>query len=188
MNGNPYARFQPGQGAQPQQQPQTAQGMGPYSPRVQAKPMQRPAPQAAQQAPKSDGGGMLGGMMGGMMGGLSDERSKKEIQELESANDALTKALSARPEYPDTSAPSPGLQALGQQENLGPMQARFADAPDPANTVAAQNVGLQQQQPQAAAPAPRPTAPQWNPTAGQSPPDLSALDEAYRRIGATQGG
>jgi hypothetical protein len=163
---------------------------------IQARPMQfqyQPEEQQHQMPQKQSGGpmAMMGKMGGGSGGGssgggggmmgMSDERSKKEIQRLESANQALTRALSTKVDYPNTQAPSSGAQALGQQENLGPMQARFTDTPA-ANRVAAQNVGLNG--------GTQPVA-QQQPSAGfqvnSRPPDLSALDEAYRRLGATQG-
>ncbi len=139
-------------------------------------------------------GGMAGGSGasggGGMMAMMSDERSKKEIARLEGANEALTSALSASPaaSYPDTNAPSSGMQALGQQNGL-PSSASFPDSPA-ADKVAAQNVGLQQGQPMPMQPNPsqsnmgRSASPAFN--VGAQPPDLAALDEAYKRMG--QGG
>lgn len=141
----------------------------------------RPAPRPQQQPrQKSDGG--MGGMMSGMMGGMmSDERSKKEIERLDAQNQALTKALSSSATYPDTSAPSPGMQALGQQAQPS-SSASFPDSPA-ANTVAAQNVALQQ-----AGGAPAPTAspnPAFN--VSRAMPNLAELDEAYKRLGAGGG-
>lgn len=157
----------------PQAQPQ----------QIQARPMQfqRPMQQDATKS-KGDGGmGMMSGMMGSMM---SDENSKKEIARLESANAALTKALSPSASYPDTKAPSDGMQALGQQ-NAAPSHASFPDAP--ADRVAAQNVGLQQAAPQAQAPGPQPGQSDIrNPWARPKPPNMADLDEAYARMG--QGG
>lgn len=146
----------------------------------------------------------------------SDERSKTEIRKLEEKNAALTAALEGDQgspgEYMRSVAPKSGAKYAERYSEgltgaveypytwdardhggravpgngMGPMQARFADAPDPADTVAAQNVAMAP--PPAPPPmAPRPVAPAWNPTAGNAPPDLSALDEAYRRIGASQG-
>jgi hypothetical protein len=140
-----------------------------------AKARSAAAPAASAAKP-----GMMSAMKSMPMMGMSDERSKKEIQRLESANDALTQALSSKAEYPDTGAPSPGMQALGQQ-TPPPSHASFADAP--ADKVAAQNVGLQQATPPAAPP---PVAqgnrnPAFNVSRGT--PDLSALDEAYARMG-----
>lgn len=168
---NPYMRL-----AQ-QQQSQSAQSVQPY----QMKQPQRVMERHDDAQTKSSGGDMAG--MGSMIGGmLSDERSKKEIQRLESANSALTKALSSKAEYPDTSAASSGMQALGQQ-SASPSRASFPDAP--ADKVAAQNVAM-------GAPPPQPMAqPQPQPQAAANPgfnvsrgmPDLAALDEAYRRQG-----
>jgi hypothetical protein len=133
-----------------------------------------------RQAPKpSQAGGMLGGAMGSMM---SDKNSKEEIQRLESANDALTQALSSKASYPDTHAASPGMQALGQQDAPGQSDIRdpWADRDTPAaNKVAAQNVGMA---------ATTPNGPSAGFQVNQGMPDMSALDEAYRRIGATSGG
>lgn len=170
-------------------------GKSPYAGMVQQqrgmaggiRPM--PRPQAPQRQP-SGGGGDSSGMMGaaaGMMGGMmSDERSKKEIARLDAQNQALTKALSSTSaaSYPDTSAPSPGMQALGQQD-APPSRASFPDSPA-ANTVAAQNVAMQQAG--GAPPAPAPTAsasPGFNVSRGM--PNLADLDEAYRRMGASGG-
>ena len=108
----------------------------------------------------------------------SDERSKTEIRKLEEKNAALTAALDG--------ATTEGNMPPTEYPTL-PSHTRFA--PDPADTVAAQNVAMApppapppvQATPMAPA---RPAAPAWN---GNAPPDLSALDEAYRRIGATQG-
>jgi hypothetical protein len=144
---------------------------------------------------------MAGAMKSSGMMGMSDERSKKEIARLESANDALTKALGGKVEYPDTNAPSSGLQALGQQD-APPSHADFSDTPA-ANKVAAQNVGMQQAGAAAdqqfetnkadymRASGMQPSPSQSNMTMSQNPafnvsrgtPDLSALDEAYQRMG-----
>lgn len=151
------------------------------------RPAARPQPAAPR---KQDGGmGALGGVLGGVAGSMmSDERSKKEIERLEGANEALSAALASAPKasYPNPGAPSSGLQALGQQQAL-PSHANFADTPA-ANKVAAQNVGLQQANPGAAqagamagAAMPRPGF-----DVNTAPPNLAALDEAYRRMG--QGG
>jgi hypothetical protein len=131
-------------------------------------------PNKSEDPKKKDGGGI--------MDMLSDERSKKEIARLETANSALSRALSSKAEYPDTAAPSPGLQALGQQE-APPSQANFPDAPDsPANQVAAQNVGMQQQA-GAATPMAVPQAQGGGFGFKPGMPDMSALDEAYARMG-----
>lgn len=128
-------------------------------------------------------GGLLGGGGGGLMSMLSDKRSKEEITRLEGANTALTRALSARASYPDTRAPSPGMQALGQQA-APPSHASF---PDSAHRVAAQNQEIAAQlepPPPQQAPPPQPGG---NPFAvNMQRPDMGALDEAYRRLG--QGG
>lgn len=157
---------------------------------VQARPMQyqRPQPAPAQQ-PKSNAlGGMLGkagggggSMSMGMGSAMSDERSKREIEQLESANEALTKALSSKAEYPDTTARSSGMQALGQQA-VPPSSASFPDAPADAvaERVAAQNAAMQQTS--GAQP------PQQAGGFGFKPsmPNMADLDEAYARMG--QGG
>lgn len=159
------------------QQQMGPQGMGGGIAPIQPQPMQSPAPmQQPQQPPQQQQGGMMAGMM------KSDERSKKEIERLSAQNSALTRALGSQASYPNTAAPSSGMQALGQQENLGPMQARFSDAP--ADRVAAQNAALGQA-PQASVAQPAPSAGFQVP---RDMPDLTALDEAYRRIGATSGG
>jgi hypothetical protein len=117
---------------------------------------------------KKESSGGIGSMIGGM---LSDKHSKGEIQRLEGANDALTRALSSSAAYPNTAAPSAGMQALGQQQSAPPSHASF---PDSAQTVMAQN--------QAMAP-----PPQANPFAvNMQRPNLDELDEAHRRLG--QGG
>jgi hypothetical protein len=144
----------------------------------------------------SGGGGMMSGLIGKFIGGggmaaLSDERSKKEIQRLESTNDALMKAL-------DTSAANTGGNMPETEYPQLPAHTRFADAP--AEKVAAQNVGMQAAQqppmaPQAAPQAPpqgmQPNPQQQNFARSANPafnvnrgmPDMSALDEAYRRQG-----
>jgi hypothetical protein len=95
------------------------------------------------------------GMLSGLM---SDRHSKEQIQRLEGANQALASAL--RPAYPDTAAPSSGMQALGQQQ------------PDNnATRVAKQNQVLSEGSPFAV---------------GMQQPNLDELDEAYKRLG--QGG
>lgn len=163
--------------------------------------IRRPSQHMPQQAPakkeKKDSGGMLGGIMGGggggmMSGMLSDKESKEEIQRLEGANEALARALSTKPEYPDTSAPSSGLRALGQQA-APPSQASFPDAPQPspaAQQVAAQNQVMAPaaapQVPQQPAPRQPNQNPGFNPQLGR--PDLTALDEAYARLGRSYGG
>ncbi len=170
----------------PMVQQQMTSTARPVSPQVQPRPMQyqRQPPPPAQQ-PQAGGGG-LGGMLskggGAAMGSMmSDERSKKEIAQLESANAALTKALSSKAEYPDTGAGSSGMQALGQQ-SAAPSQANFPDAP--ADRVAAQNVAMQG----AGAPAPQPgQSAIRNPWGVRTQmPNMSDLDEAYARMG--QGG
>ncbi len=157
---------------------------------VQARPMQyqRPAPQPAQQPKSNAFGGMMSGGGGAAMGSMmSDERSKKEIAQLESANAALTKALSSKAEYPDTGANSSGMQALGQQ-NAAPSHANFPDAPagPAAERVAAQNVAMQQQQPQAQGPQPGQSDIRNPWGVKTNMPNMSDLDEAYARMG--QGG
>ncbi len=142
-----------------------------------------PRPQAAQRQPGGggDSSGMMSAAMGAMGGMMSDERSKKEIARLDAQNQALTKALSSTASYPDTGAPSSGMQALGQQASP-PSQASFPDSPA-ANKVAAQNVAMQQAA--APTPAPSPQSPGFNVSRGM--PDLSQLDEAYARLGREQG-
>lgn len=107
---------------------------------------------------KSGGGG------GGLMGMLSDRHSKDQIKRLEGANDALTSALSSRAAYPNTSAPSSGLQALGQQ-SPPPSHASF---PDSTQRVAAQNAAMKGGNPF---------------DVGMAQPNLDELDEAYKRLG-----
>ena len=116
---------------------------------------------------------------------LSDSRSKEEIRRLQSTNEALTQALDVA-----HAKTGEGLLPPTEYPRL-PSRTSFADTPA-ANKVAAQNVGLQ-----AAAAPPVPPAPmQPNPqqanmarsanpafNVGAAPPDLSALDEAYRRQG-----
>lgn len=152
--------------------------------RPQMRPMQAPPVRPA---------------MGGPQMAVSDERSKKEIQRLQSANDALTQALHGRPKpemdrdvYP-SHADFP--DAAGTLDRRSP----YADTPA-ANKVAAQNVGMQAAAAAPAATPPAPPAPvggmQPNPQQanmarsanpafdfGAQPPDLSGLDEAYRRQG-----
>lgn len=158
---------------------------------VQSRPMQYPQrPQPAAPPPQKKPAGMMGAMGGAMGSMMSDENSKREIKQLESANEALTKALSSKAEYPDTTSRSAGMQALGQQA-VPPSRADFPDVPADAvaDRVAAQNVALQQgqQAPQAAAPMAQPQqlgAPQQNPWGVQTTmPNLSDLDEAYSRMG-----
>lgn len=125
---------------------------------------------------------------------LSDERSKKEIERLSSTNEALMKAL-------DQSASNTGGNMPETEYPKLPSHTSFA----PADRVAAQNVGIQA----ASAPPPAPPRPmppmvppqgmQANPqqqnfarsnnpafNIGAPMPDMSALDEAYRR--QSQGG
>lgn len=196
MNGqNPYARFQAGGGmppAQPQQRMQTQASMGPYSPRVQPRAMQRPTFQS-QPTQRPSGGDNGAGMLGGIMSGLSDERSKTEIARLEGQNEALTQALDQSFNGPNT--PATEYPKLPQNTRVPPSNASFADSPA-ANTVAAQNVGLQQ-----GAPAPgRAAGIAQHPDYMKPPvqvqggfarpnlttPDMSELDRAYARMG--QGG
>lgn len=135
---------------------------------------------------------------------MSDERSKSEIRRLESANDALTQALGqqsddGQDEYMRHVAPKSGANYAKRYDGgpadriyypeqwdardhggeVVPSHASFPNAP--AEKVAAQNVGLQQ-----ATPPPPPVA-QGNPRPGfdvsRGTPDLSALDEAYARMG-----
>ena len=129
---------------------------------------------APQAAPAEDDDK---GLIGGLLGGLSDRNSKKDIQRLEGANDALARALSERPAEAGTQAP--------------PSHASF---PDSALQVAAQNQSLRGAMPPPAQPPPMPqqAAPAGPPPPG-SPfdikmprPDMAALDEAYKRLG--QGG
>ncbi len=184
---NPYGPMVQQQMA-PQQQPMPPQQQ---QPQIQARPMQFQRPGAEQPEPKKDDGGIMSMMSSGggqAMSAMSDERSKKEIAQLESANAALTKALSSKAEYPDTTARSGGMQALGQQA-VPPSRADFPDAP--ADKVAAQNVAMlrsqQPGQPQPQAQAPGAPPPQQNPWGVKtSMPNMSDLDEAYARMG--QGG
>lgn len=127
---------------------------------------------------------------------LSDKNSKKEIEKLKSTNEALMTAL-------DQSAATTGGNMPETEYPKLPSHTSFA----PADRVAAQNVGIQAASapaPQAAPPArPMPMAPpqgmqanpqQQNFARSQNPafnvgapmPDMSALDEAYRR--QSQGG
>lgn len=154
-------------------------------PPMQARPApQQQQPQQSQQSQQQPQPGMasrMGGAMGGMMA-MSDKHSKEEIKRLEGANDALSRALNSKAEYPDTRAPSSGMQALGQQSSP-PSHASFPDAP--AASPAAQRVAAQN-----AAMAP---AAQQAPTDQQAPqnpwgvdlrrPDLSELDDAYANLG-----
>ena len=178
---NPYGPMVQQQMA-PQQQPMPPQQQ---QPQIQARPMQFQRPGVEQPAPKKDDGGMMSMMSSGggqAMSAMSDERSKKEIARLESANDALAKALSSKAEYPDTGASSAGMQALGQQ-SAPPSRASFPGAP--ADRVAAQNVALRQQgaTPQAQGPQPGQSEIR-NPWGVQTQmPNMSDLDEAYARMG-----
>lgn len=145
-----------------------------------------------------------GGMLGGMMAGLSDRHSKEKIQKLSSTNEALMAALdSAHANTPESNLPPTEYPSMPANTRL-PSRANFADSPA-ANKVAAQNVGMQaaappppQAPPPRAAPAPQapPGGMQANPqqqnfarsnnpafNVGGGMPDLSALDEAYRRQG-----
>lgn len=127
---------------------------------------------------------------------LSDERSKKEIERLTSTNEALMKAL-------DQSAENTGGNMPETEYPKLPSHTSFA----PADRVAAQNVGIQAAtapRPQATPPASplppmapqgmQPNPQQQNFARSQNPafsvgapmPDMSALDEAYRR--QSQGG
>jgi hypothetical protein len=195
---NPYLQL-----VQQQQQQNQLNAQQQMTGGVQTRPMQfqarqdeppPPPPEKKQGGPMAmmggmggGGGGSSGGSGGGFMG-MSDENSKKEIQRLSSANQALTKALGAKVEYPDVNAPSSGGQALGVQRSA-PSHADFADTPA-ANRVAGQNVGLStggQAPPMQQQPAPQ-AQQQGSPFAfSRSAPDLSALDEAYRKLGASQG-
>ena len=121
----------------------------------------------------------------------SDVHSKREIERLSAQNDSLTKALSGATGAPSGSMPTESYPMLPTSTKFQPAQASrasFEDAPgSPANTVAAQNVGIQAMQPQ---PQPQaPTASQAPSPFGFKPPpvDLSELDEAYRRPGTTPG-
>lgn len=128
---------------------------------------------------------------------MSDVHSKKEIQRLSSTNAALMRALDdAHQGTPEGNLPPTEYPKL-------PSHTSFA----PADRVAAQNVGIQAatapQTPTVQAPRPvPPAAPQGmqpnpqqanfarsqNPafSVNQGMPDMSALDEAYRR--QSQGG
>lgn len=161
--------------------PQMQQQPG-YSPRIQYKPLQQPTrPQRDREPKKSDNGGLLGGL-------LSDERSKKEIARLEGQNDALTAALDKS--FTGSNMPPTEYPRMPENTRLPVGQANFPDAP--AEKVAAQNVAMQATAPQPMGMQPNPS--QSNMTMSQSPafnvqrgaPDLSALDEAYKRMG--QGG
>ena len=202
---NPYSRFQPGQmqpapQARPPSGPAGVYGGGaqpqPYTARVQPQQMQR-QPRPQPQAPAQSGGGGMSGMLGGIASGLSDKNSKEEIRRLESTNDALTDALADSHQggnMPDTEYP----KMPANTRFSAPSRASFADSPA-ANTVAAQNVGLTKAQPGAMAPPPAipanmqpgamPQAQQAAvPNMGFRPPDMSQLDNAYRRFGQQQGG
>lgn len=156
-----------------------------YQKNVDARGMQfKPKKDEGERQKKDGGGGMLGGMLGGIM---SDKRSKEEIQRLEGANEALSKALSSKAEYPDTRQPSSGMQALGQQ-TTPPAHASFPAAPQLSPAAASVAAGNRAMAPMVQ----QPQAPQQAPAAqpGTGPfavnlqrPDLSQLDEAYRRQG-----
>jgi len=111
---------------------------------------------------------------------LSDRHSKEEIQRLSSKNDALTAALNQ------------AHAAHGDESNLPPTEyprlpshTQFAPLPPSpqAQQVAAQNQQLMA--PPAQPLVPVPPVPQGNafPRPAPARPDLSALDEAYRRMG-----
>lgn len=121
---------------------------------------------------------------------LSDRHSKDEIKRLNSTNDALMAALDdAKAKTPEGNMPATEYPSM-------PSRTSFADAPA-ANKVAAQNVGMQAASappPQAAPPGPpqgmQASPQQQNFAKSQNPafnvggggmPDMSALDEAYRR-------
>lgn len=123
---------------------------------------------------------------------LSDERSKTEIKKLEAKNSALESALSGG--YQGGNMPETEYPRLPAHTNFP------IPASEPAQRVMAQNAQMMpppapQGAPQMAPPpqplVPTPQAPQmprspgFNVGGGQ--PDLSQLDEAYRRLGA-QGG
>jgi hypothetical protein len=161
------------------------------------QPMPRPAPQqrpmaAMGQAPRPNyGGAPMPGQrpMGNMM---SDERSKEEIQRLESTNEALTKALDvSAAQAPGGNLPATQYPQLPANTRV-PSMGNFADTPA-ANTVAAQNVGLQGGAPPPPAMQPSPQQSNFGRSTssafqgvGGGRPDLSQLDEAYKRMG--QGG
>lgn len=177
---------------------------GYMKPLVQSQPMRQVGPmpqQAPARKPAGGGGGMMGGMMGsmagggagGMMAGLSDEHSKKEIQRLSSANDALTRALDATASKTAGEGNMPPTEYPSMPDNTRFQAASHGDFADaPAERVAAQNVGMQaaQQPPQGMQPNPQQAnfARSQNPAfnVGSGMPDLSELDEAYKRQG--QGG
>lgn len=131
---------------------------------------------------------------------MSDEHSKKHIERLNAKNDALMAALDEASQNQGGNMPETEYPKLPSHTNFAP-----------ADRVAAQNVGIQAASapPQApapqAAPPPRPMPPpppqgmQANPqqanfarsqnpafNVGGGMPDMSALDEAYRR--QSQGG
>ncbi len=121
---------------------------------------------------------------------LSDEHSKTQIQKLEAKNSALESALSG------------GYQGGNMPETEYPKLPAHTNFPMPpmspaAQTVAQQNAALAPAAAPQMAPPPQPLVPTpampqmarspgFN--VGSGPPDLSQLDEAYRRLGANQGG
>lgn len=171
--------------------------------RIEYKPLQQPMRPQREREPvkKSNDGGMLGGL-------LSDERSKQEIARLESANEALTRALSVKADYPTPKPPESDEMGTGRLDGAvmatsrGNMPPEYPKMPgnttlpvgragfpagDAADKVAAQNVGLQ-----APGGGMQPNPSQSNFARSNNPafqgvggnlPDLSALDEAYKRMG-----
>jgi hypothetical protein len=122
--------------------------------------------------------------MGGMMM-MSDKKSKEEIKKLEGANEALSLALSkSSGKYPNTAAPSTGLQALGQQDTP-PSHASFPDAPQQspaAQRVAQQNAAMKPM----AQPGQSDIRDPW--AVNLQEPDLTGLDEAYGAARRNYGG
>lgn len=168
--------------------------------RYQAPPPEAPRPKKEKQSggPMAMMGGGGGGAEGGGMMSMSDKRSKDEIKRLSSTNEALMAALDdAHQNTPEGNLPETEYPIMPSNTRLQ-SRGSFADAP--ADKVAAQNVGMQaaQSPPPQAAPAPQrpPQGMQPNPqqqnfarsnnpafNVGGGMPDLSALDEAYRRQG-----
>lgn len=203
-------------------------GNGPYGyaalpPQIQNQPMRPMQPMPQQAPPPRDSGGGIMGMAKGMMGGggaamgLSDRHSKEEIQRLTAKNDALTKAFTGnrpasfsnvgtdgltderRKYYSEQEQHAHGTGRPPMSTDLARWSSSFGGA-EPADRVAAQNVGIQatsgaqhsptgmpptQEQPRGGGEIPTPQGPP-GPTYAGPMPDLTALDEAYRR--QSQGG
>lgn len=134
---------------------------------------------------------------------MDQKKPQENVAALKAKNAALEAALDEASRRQGGNMPPTEYPSLPQNTRF-PSRANFPD--DPADKVAAQNVGLQAAQapqpprpPIAAPPAPAPQAMQPNPqqqnfAQSQNPafnvnrgmPDMSALDEAYRR--QSQGG